>query len=111
DVTGVDLGRIAGTRLTFTDATRHADGRVFFLAAAEASPNAIDDGVVVGTAVGRIDGAALQVLPLLDERGAPLLDKVEGIAFAADGRCFVVVDKDDPDVPADLLIVGLPHLP
>ena len=110
-VRAVGLGRVNGTRLTLTDATRHPDGRTLFLAAAEASPNAIDDGDVTGTAIGVLhEDGNTTLVPLLDERGLPLLDKVEGIAVdpARPDRAFVVVDKDDPDAPADLLVVQLP---
>ncbi len=57
-----DLGTAQQTRMTFTDATATQRG-LLFVAAAEASPNAIDDGVVVGTAVGLIrdDGSFVQV--------------------------------------------------
>ncbi|OGQ24069.1 MAG: hypothetical protein A2138_11290 [Deltaproteobacteria bacterium RBG_16_71_12] len=106
------LGAVDGTRLTFTDATATPHG-LLFLAAAEASPNAIDDGEVKGTAVGllRPDGSRVLV-PLLDERGRPLTDKVEGIALdpAQPGKAYLVVDKDDPGAPAELLVVALPPL-
>lgn len=106
-----DLGSMQGTRLTFTDATVAPQG-VLFLAAAEQSPNAIDDGEVVGTAVGllRPDGTRVMV-PILDEQGRPLTDKVEGIALdpAQPGKAFVVIDKDDPKAPADLLVISLPQ--
>lgn len=105
-----DLGTVDGTRLTFTDATATPQG-VLFLAAAERSPNAIDDGEVVGTAVGllRPDGSRV-LLPLFDERGHPLTDKVEGIAVdpAQPGKAFVVIDRDDPQAPAELLAITLP---
>ncbi len=110
NVVAHELGTIDGTRLTFTDACATARG-VAFLAAAEASPNAIDDGEVKGTAIGlvRPDGSRVLV-PILDERGRPLTDKVEGVAFdpASPGTAFVVVDKDDPRAPAELLSVTLP---
>ena len=108
----VDLGAVAGTRLTFTDATRHPDGRTLFVAAAEASPNAIDDGDVVGTAIGVLhDDGRTTIVPLIDERGRLLLDKVEGITIdpARPDHAWVVVDKDDPTLPADLLLVQLPR--
>ncbi len=110
-VKGFDLGAIDGTRLTFTDATKGPDGSVVFLAAAEASPNTYDDGEVKGTAVGilKADGSVVTI-PLLDEKGALLKDKVEGITLdpADPKRAYVVVDKDDPHAPAELLIVQLP---
>lgn len=110
NVVAYDLGAVDGTRLTFTDACASAHG-VVFLAAAEASPNAIDDGEVKGTAIGllRPDGTRVLV-PLVDERGAVLTDKVEGIALdpASPGMAFIVVDRDDAKAPAELLSVALP---
>ncbi len=109
-VRAYDLGSIAGTRLTFTDATLHPDGRTLFLAAAEASPNAVDDGEVVGTAVGILhDDGRVTLRRLVDETGEPLIDKVEGIAVdpLRPDRAFVVVDKDDADTAAELLVVQL----
>jgi hypothetical protein len=110
-VQSLHLGEVDGTRLTITDATLHPDGRTLFLAAAEASPNTWDDGVVKGTALGVLgaDGST-RCTPLLDEKGRPLVDKVEGIVVDPRDprRAFVVVDKDDPTVPAELLVVALP---
>lgn len=105
-----DLGSIDGTRLTFTDACATAAGTVF-LAAAEASPNAIDDGEVKGTAVGLVRPNSSHVLVrLVDERGQPLTDKVEGIALdpSSPGTAYLVIDRDDPAAPAELLQVVLP---
>jgi hypothetical protein len=104
------LGAIGGARLTFTDATMSRHG-VLFTAAAEASKNVIDDGQVAGTRLGLIRFDASHVLvPILDESDAPLLDKVEGIALDpnATDRAWLVVDNDDPSLPADLLAVALP---
>lgn len=105
-----DLGTIDGVRLTFTDATNAGDGRVVVLAAAEASPNAVDDGDVVGTAIGLFNASGMLTLhQLFDERGHPLRDKVEGVALDPDNVdiAWVVVDKDDPHAPAELLQVHL----
>lgn len=111
-VKGYELGTIEGTRLTFTDATATKDGGVLFLAAAERSPNAIDDGEVVGTALGwlKADGSQ-ELIPLLDEQGRPLTAKVEGVALdpAQPDKAFVVVDRDDPKAAAELLVVSLPR--
>jgi hypothetical protein len=106
-----DLGAVDGVRLTFTDATKHPDGRTLFLAAAEDSPNTYDDGDVKGTAIGVLgDDGRAAIVPLLDERGHPLTDKVEGIAIDPNDpkKAFVVIDKDDPTAPAELLVVQLP---
>jgi hypothetical protein len=113
-VQSLRLGDVDGTRLTITDATLHPDGRTLFLAAAEASPNTWDDGVVKGTALGVLeaDGSTRSV-PFLDEKGRPLVDKVEGIVVDPRDprRAFVVVDRDDPTIPAELLVVSVPTAP
>jgi hypothetical protein len=108
-----DLGAIDGVRLTFTDlCAPRAEGPLYFLASAEASPNAVDDGVVVGTAIGRIDGGMATLVPLLHADGARLTDKIEGLTWARpDGtgdRVWVVVDRDDPDLPSECLTITLP---
>lgn len=107
EVTPVDLGAIDGVRLTFTDAAAGPDGALWFLAAAEASPDTYHDGVVVGVALGVIErtGAA-RWTRLLDEAGGPLLDKAEGLALDGD-RAWIVLDKDDPLAPSELCRVEL----
>ena len=109
-VTPHQLGSVRGVSLTFTDATACADG-IVFLASAEDSPNAIDDGAVVGTAIGlmRLDGS-IAMAPIHDEEGQPLTDKIEGVAIdpARPDRALVVVDRDDPVQPCELLVVTLP---
>jgi hypothetical protein len=107
DVVAWELGTSGDTRLTFTDAVATAGRWTAFLACAEASPDATRDGPVSGVMIGRLDDRAreAQLAPITDERGAPLLDKAEGIAL--DGRdatrAWLVVDRDDPDRPAELL--------
>lgn len=101
--------------LTFTDASpaRHP-ARVLFLAAAEASPNAIDDGEVEGAALGVLDVAAAPALltwaPLLERDGRLSKRKPEGVVLdpLRPGIAFVVVDMDDPQAPSELLEVELP---
>lgn len=109
-VAQVDLGAIDGCRLTFTDATTIA-GKSLFVASAEASPDALQDGPVLGVRLGRfVRGAGggltgVETCALLDEHGAPLSDKVEGLARDPDGDGYLwaVVDRDDPDAPCELL--------
>ena len=102
------LGEIDGVRLTFTDATRVGD-RIAFLLGAEASPNAIDDGLVVGVALGtmEIDGSGARWGRVLEPTGAVFTGKAEGLAPRTpgvdDGRFWAVVDRDDPDLAAELL--------
>jgi len=101
-----DLGAIDGVRLTFTDATATTDGTLLFVASAEASPNAVDDGAVVGSVLGimRRDGTC-EVAPLLDEHGEPCRDKVEGVVLDPldPTHAFLVVDPDDHEKPGLLL--------
>jgi hypothetical protein len=110
DVVQWDLGAAGGTRLTFTDGTHAPRGRIAFLACAEASPDATRDGPVSGVAIGRLDDRArvCEIAFVTDERGAPLLDKAEGLALDPGGRrAFAVVDKDDPRCPSELLELAL----
>ncbi len=107
-----DLGAVSGIRLTFTDAAVRDASRVVYLAAAEASPDAVSDGAVCGAAVGviRDEGDALDAryAPLVDERGAPARDKAEGILLdALSNRAFVVLDADDPSRASELCVVEL----
>jgi len=87
----------------FTDAVEH-EGRVFYLAAAEASPNAIDDGAVTGAQLGVIDGASVRATTLA-LGDAPL--KAEGIAFVGARRAWISIDPDDVEKPAQLYEIEL----
>ena len=104
------LATIGGVALGVTDALALPDGRVLVSAAAEDTPNAVDDGPVVGAALALLDGdtvvatAALPAMP----GGVP---KVEGVSLrdALPGglRLWAVVDADDPAVPSGLLALTL----
>ena len=102
NVTRYDLGAIDGVRLGFTDAARRGS-EVWFLAAAEASPDAVQDGPVAGSVIGRIGADRAQWTRILDEDGRPVRGKAEGLAFAAAdlGRAYVVFDHDDPEVASE----------
>ena len=107
DVSGVDrydLGGIDGVRFGFTDAIARGD-RVFYVAAAEASEDAIADGAVLGSQLGVIDGDAIRCAPLCDHDGTPL--KVEGLALIDDHHGWITIDPDDVDVPAPLYGIEL----
>lgn len=115
DIVQWDLGSVRGVRLTFTDACRGPGDAVAFLAAAEASPDATRDGEVVGVAIGVLErsGEARWAL-VRDAGGEPVLDKCEGLAWvpgAAGRRALVVVDRDDPDAPSELLELDLEGFP
>jgi hypothetical protein len=114
DVRPWELGRVEATRLSFTDAAATFDDRLLFLAAAEDSPDAYDDGPIAGTVLGVLDGfdgpAPMGRHALLrDAAGAPVRIKAEGLALDRDDarRAWLVVDADDPDEPAELLEVRL----
>jgi hypothetical protein len=93
--------------LHFTDATT-CDGRLFYVAVAEDTPNAIDDGPVVGAVVGLLDDQGAKWSPLLEPSGEMTTRKVEGLAYdALTGWLFGVTDPDDPEKPAELLRIEL----
>jgi len=100
DVVQVDLGAVAGVRLTFTDAALTAAGQVAFLACAEDSPDSIRDGEVVGCRVGVMEGAEVRAADVVDEAGRPVRLKLEGIERRPDGDYDVVADMDITGEPA-----------
>lgn len=108
-VDGYDLGAIDGARLGFTDAIADG-GRVFYLACAELSPDAIEDGRVVGSQLGVIEHDRVRATPLVGLDGLPV--KAEGIALdpSRPGHAWIVLDPDDPAAPATLLDVEITGL-
>lgn len=103
-----DLGTVDGWRLSFTDAAAFGDALVY-TASAEASPNAVDDGPVAGSALGIIgaDGAA-RWTELLATDGGRFDGKVEGVARGPrPGTVYVIIDRDDPGRPSELCEVEL----
>jgi hypothetical protein len=110
DVIAWDLGSVSGKRLTFTDGSAQGSA-LAFLACAEDSPDATRDGPVSAVMIGRLDeaGRVAELGPILDERGTPLLDKAEGLAFDPNdpASAFVVTDRDDPAAPSELLTIRL----
>jgi len=109
-----DLGVApGGVRYGFTDAVASGE-RVLFIAAAEASPNAIDDGPALGSLAGVFtvgpDGLPREVrVTALAVDGQPL--KAEGLALdpARPGTAWIVTDPDDTDQPARLYELQLAH--
>jgi hypothetical protein len=106
-----DLGEVEGVGLAVTDAIALPDGRVIVCAAAEDTPNAVDDGPVVATALALLDGDRVQDVAAIPEVDGHV-HKVEGLALreVRDGRVLLlaVVDDDDPSAPSaeiDLRVV------
>lgn len=104
----VDLGLVAhGVPLHFTDATTY-DEKLLYVAVAEDTPNAIDDGPVVGAVVGYLDELGATWTPLLEASGEMTTRKVEGLAVdSRSGKLFGVTDPDDPEKLAELLYIEL----
>ncbi len=100
----VSLGQLGGVRLTLTDLCGGGD-RLWWLAAAEDSPDAYQDGAVRGSVLGWLDEAGLHQLDLVDQAGQPLTSKCEGLAIDPGDarRLWAVVDCDDWAVAAELL--------
>ncbi len=97
-----DLGAVDGVRLGFTDATVVGE-RLFYLAAAEDSPDAVRDGPVAGVAIGVIDGDDVRYARVRTEDGV-FTAKAEGIAFDPldPRRGFLVIDRDDATSAAEI---------
>ena len=98
----VALGARGGAALGFTDASPLPDGSLVFVAAAEASADTVQDGLVTGAAIGRItaDGRLLWL------RDIPEAGKYEGVHAEPDGdrlHLWLVTDADDRRCPASLL--------
>ena len=98
-----DLGDVGGVGLAATDAVALPDGRVLLSAAAEDTPDAYDDGPVVGAAIVLLDGDRVLDSAVLPEVEG-VVQKVEGLAFRGlspgDARLLAVVDADDPLAPS-----------
>jgi hypothetical protein len=102
------LGEVDGVGLAVTDAIALPDGRLLVSAAAEDSPNAVDDGPVVATALALVDRErVLDMAPIPDVDGH--VHKIEGLALreVRNGgvHLLAVVDDDDPDMPSTAIEV------
>jgi hypothetical protein len=102
----VDLGSIDGVPLGFTDAAVTADGRVAFIACAEDTADALDDGLVLGCRFGWLDADGLRAVTttVLDADGRPTSLKLEGIEARPDSSTLfdVVADMDRGDEAAQI---------
>jgi hypothetical protein len=109
-----DLGAVDGVPLGFTDAAALSPQRVVFLAGAEASVDAVNDGAVAGCRVGLIDGEAIWIWDIRNEQGELVRLKLEGVEPLDDERgealrFAVVTDMDRADQPGLIGILEL-HL-
>lgn len=105
-----ELGEVEGVGLAVTDAVALPDGRILLSAAAEDTPNAVDDGPVVATALALVDdGGVVAVAPVPEVDG--VVHKVEGLALrSVEGgtvHLLAVVDDDDPEAPSTELDLRL----
>jgi len=102
-----NLGQVCDKQLHFTDATVLGD-RLVYLAVAEDTPNAVDDGPVVGAALGYIEGDSAYWTPIIEASGEVSTRKVEGIAMdLSSGVIYGVTDPDDPTKAAELLTIAV----
>lgn len=111
-VTRWDIGTVPGANgevaLTFTDADIDAIGRHWYIAAAEDTPNAIDDGPVVGAAIGIVDSGSGRWTAIREADGAISCRKYEGLVVDEDLRgAWVVTDPDDEELVAELCRIEL----
>lgn len=101
-----DLGAVRGVPLAVTDAVALPDGRILVSAAAEDTPNPVDDGPVVAAALALLDDGRVEAVAPLPQHG-DAAQKVEGLALHRaehDGvRLLAVVDADDPNTPSTML--------
>lgn len=106
EILTIDLGRIDGVPLGFTDAATLPDGRLVFSAVAESVDDTYHDGPCIAAAIG-ILGADGQVHKL--EFLQPVR-KIEGIAARQDGaviRLLLATDADDRSRPGGLFSTTL----
>jgi hypothetical protein len=110
DAWAYDLGEVDGVGLAVTDAVSPGDRTVLVSAAAEDSPNAYDDGPVVGAALALLRGREVLDVGHL-EPVAGGVPKIEGLAVldwkASGGRLLATVDQDDPALASLLLTLDV----
>lgn len=107
----VDLGTIDGVPLGFTDAAVTVDGRLAFIACAEDTADAVDDGPVLGCCFGWIDAddLAASTTVVLDANGRPTTLKLEGIEARPGSSVLfdVVADMDRGEEAAQIAALSV----
>lgn len=111
-----EFGGAGHAALAVTDALALPDDRVLVAVAGEDTPDAVDDGPVIASALVLLDGPRVVASgPLPRRSSAP--DKVEGLALVdireSTAQVIAVVDADDSSTPSEALAlaVTLPRLP
>lgn len=105
---GTMPGESSHVALTFTDADIDSTGRTWFVSAAEDTPNAIDDGPVVGAGIGMFSDSESWWVPIQEADGTVSCRKYEGLVMAEDRQsAWLVTDPDDEDSNAELCKVQL----
>jgi hypothetical protein len=94
----LQLGAIGGAALRLTELTFAPDGTLWYAATAEATTSAYDDGAVLGSVVGVVDGPG---------RSSIIDAKLEGLVVHGFGRLHATVDADDPARPSELLDLAI----
>jgi hypothetical protein len=104
-----ELGARHGVPYGFTDAAVLDAERIVFCAAAEDTEDPVEDGMLLGSLIGIIDGDAVSVSEIVDVDDKPLALKAEGIAVdpLRPGRLWLVHDGDDAETPAELCAIEL----
>lgn len=106
------LGTVPGESrevpLTFTDADIDRHGRHWYVAAAEDTPNAIDDGPIAGSAIGVLTATGGRWTPIREADGSISVRKYEGLVVDPDlAGAWLVTDPDDEHLTAELCRVAL----
>jgi hypothetical protein len=105
EVVPVVLGALGGVALSLTDLCLGPHGELLFTAAAEATDNPYEDGVVAGSIIGVVDGRGRVDDRLVVAEGV----KLEGICWLDAGELRLVADPDDPTAHAPLFRLAWPH--
>jgi hypothetical protein len=101
----VSLGALSGVPLSLTDLCLGPQGALLFTAAAEATDDPYEDGVVAGSLIGIIDR-----LGRVDDDHLIVVEgvKLEGICWLESGELRLVADPDDPTAHAPLFRLPWP---
>lgn len=107
-ITKVDLGKLGGVPLGFSDASPLADGSIVFTASAEDTKDPKLDGAVTGSIIGILgpDGQVRATFPVKDLK----LEGVHAEVKGGDVHVLLVSDADDEKVASPLHRAVLPGM-